>query len=280
MRWRRTASVAAILGVAAAGPALAAVPAAHNFNSRVGVTGLSYELIDLRPDDGIAPSVTFQSGVGNSFVELLYRGAFYNDSHSTALMPGGVLASRMLPGGAGVASIAQGSDGLGLLALGMGSRLGSKTGGTLTSYEASANAIGYGLNVLLSPGTEMRWTGGYSLQANADKWWGSMANQAARAELRIDHGGTFDTFSAVAYANPHLGRQSVSKAGEFSFSYVNTGTEAASYASGLTASTLGGYRNLGFESVPAVPEPSTYALMAAGLAVVGVVTRRRSAKAA
>jgi hypothetical protein len=273
----------ALAAASVATSALAATPAAHNFGSRASVTGLTYELIDLRPDDGIAAAATFLSGGVGSSVELLQHGQFFGGSHFTDSPTGASFSSYMLPGGNGSAAAAMASGGLSLFAMGSGSRVGGKSTGSLTSFEVAGGANGYGLNVMLSPGTEMRWTGSFLLEASADKWWGSRWSQSSGAQLDIYHGDAGDStpdslsFHVAAFANPHLGKQLRTESGTFTFSHVNAGSEWANYAASVNASTLGGYNSLRAElgGVSPIPEPSTYALFAAGLGAVGVVARRR-----
>lgn len=282
MGFTKTLTLAATLATA---PAFAAVPASHNFSSRVSVTGMSYELIDLRPDDGIAAAATFIDGMSATSVELMYGGKFAGENHFTTTPLSPSFSSHMAPGGSGAAAAAGMGTGLSLFAMGSGSRLGSKSRGALTAFEVSSWSTSHGLHVMLAPGTEMRWTGSFEMQASADKWWGSRWSQSAGAQLDIYHRAAGDpdpvgqTFYVAAFANPHLGEQQSQESGSFTFSHVNTGTDWANYTAAVRASTLGGYNSLRAEigGVAPIPEPSTYALMAAGLGAVGFVARRRKA---
>jgi hypothetical protein len=282
MKFTIKLTLAATLAAAATAPTFAAVPASHNFSSRVSVTGMSYELIDLQPDDGIAAAAMFLAGGSGTSIEMLQRGKFSGDSSHTNEILGSTFSSYMLPGGSGAAAAGMGGS-LTLFAMGMGSRLGGKSNGMLTSFEVLSGSNGYGLNVMLSPGTEMRWTGSFELMASADKWWGSRWSQSAGAQLSIYHGDLGDStpesqsFYVAAFANPTLGQQARKESGSFTFSHVNTGSEWASYAASVNATTMGGYNSLRAESmgVSPIPEPSTYALFAAGIGAVGFVARRR-----
>jgi hypothetical protein len=243
---------------------------------------MTYELIDLRPDDGIAAAATFLTGGVGTSVELLQRGKFSGDSYYTDAPGGASFASHLLAGGSGSAAAGMGRGGLALFAMGSGSRVGGKDAGSLTSYEVKSGASSYGLNVMLAPGTEMRWTGSFVLQASADKWWGSRWNQSAGAQLDIYHGDAGDStpeaqsFYLAAFANPRLGKQLSEQSGTFTFSHTNSGSEWASYAASVNASTMGGYNSLRAEAgVSPIPEPSTYALFAAGIGAVGFVAKRR-----
>lgn len=47
---------------------------------------------------------------------------------------------------------------------------------------------------------------------------------------------------------------------------------------GVTSGTLGGIYSGSIESIPAIPEPETYAMLLAGLGLMGAVVRRRSSR--
>lgn len=293
MRWRRrTASVVATL-VVAAGPALAAPPpAAHNFSSQVSVTGMRYELIDLNPGDGVGPSaeaVVHPGGPTSAGFATLEMGNRYGTVQrvsNTENPFGSAFVSALTSGGSAAAAVGHdASAGLGLFALGTGSTVGSKRDGVRTWFDARSNASGYGLQALVAPWTEMRWTGSFEALAMADRWWGTRMAQASEAVLHVfsgyagDSTPDFQTFSATAFANPWLGGQVDREAGTFTFSFYNNSDLAIRFSGGVIANVTGGFKPTFASAVAPIPEPSTYALFAAGLLAVGVVTRRRAGRA-
>jgi hypothetical protein len=282
----KTPLAAALLAVAASSPALAAPPPqVHTFSSSVSITGLNYELIDLNPNDGIAPSVEFLDGFGYTSLEIRNRYGAVDRSGLTRDMFGSTFASGMTQGGSAFAAVGYDSgSGVRLSAGGTGATVGSRTNGSRTSYDTFGEARAYGLQVMLSPGTEMRWSGSFEAMAFADRWWGTTAAQAASALVKVTSGlyGTTtpesQLFGAAAFANPQAGGQIDREAGAFGFSFTNGGTDWSRYSGSVIASATGGIRPLISGTVAPIPEPSTYALMAAGLGVIGMVSRRRQAK--
>jgi hypothetical protein len=88
-----------------------------------------------------------------------------------------------------------------------------------------------------------------------------------------DPGEVFVTKIARASSDPRSGAQFGHNEGTLTFGYTN----AADYTVGLRGSietAVRGKRMFTSEVSP-IPEPSTYALFAAGIGVVGVVARRR-----
>lgn len=278
-------SLAATLIAAAAFPTLAAPPkAVHTFSSNVSITGLGYELIDLNPGDGIDPSVWFltENAFGYSTLEILNHSGDVQRSGLTRDMYGSAMASGMMVGGGATTAVGYDSaSGVFLSAMGSGSTVGGRNNGAMTTYDAWSEARAYGLQVMLGAGTEMRWTGSFEAVATADRWWGTTAAQAASALVKITSGLYGDTtpdsqkFGAAAFANPQIGGQSDHEAGSFTFSLTNSGTDVGRYSASVIASATGGFRPLIAGAVAPIPEPSTYAMLAAGLGVVGFVSRRR-----
>lgn len=272
-----------LLAAALIAAALPALAENRYFSSSVSVTGMRYELIDLRPDDGIAPQVQFLGDLGAfTGIEMRNRFGSREVTDSTTDQFGAAFASAMMQGGGAFAAAKWGTNGLSLSAQGHGSKIGNKVNGVLTSFDVKAQAFGYGLQVMLSPGTEMRWTGSFEAQAMADRWWGTAATQSAGAQLQVYFGAaddstpTFLTYLASAFANPRLGAQSDREAGAFTFSHVNDSTEWGQYRAAVLGSAVGGTRlTPQIAGVSPIPEPSTYALMAAGLSAVCFVARRR-----
>lgn len=288
MRRRRRSALAAATLVVAAGPALAAPPAAHNFSSQVSVTGMRYELIDLMPGDGADPSaqvVAHPDGTmstGHTTLEIGNRYGTIQRSSGTKDPFGSAFVSALMPGGSAAAAVGyDASTGLALHALGTGSTVGTKRDGVRTWFDARSDASGYGLQALVAPWTEMRWTGSFEALAIADRWWGTRMAQASEAVLHVfsgyagDSTPDFQTFSATAFANPWLGGQVDREAGTFTFSFYNNSDLAIRFSGGVIANVTGGFKPTFASSVAPIPEPSTYAMFAAGLLAVGVVARRR-----
>jgi hypothetical protein len=261
---RRTALVAAALGVAA-GPALAA------YGSSLAITGLHYTLIDLAPDDGVAPSITFRDGLG-SFA----GGNFTSDPF------GSVSYGSTDRGGAVSASVRWQDGALGMFASGV--MAPEALGQRFAPYVTGASTFSHGLWSVLSPHTRIVWTADYKLDAwsTLDAGGDSFLRSVARVDAHFfsengDPGEVFVTRIARASSDPRGGAQFGHNEGVLSFVYTN----AADYTVGLRGEieTVVRGKRMFTSPVSPIPEPSTYALFAAGLAVVGVVTRRRAGKA-
>jgi hypothetical protein len=259
--------LAAAALAAATGPTWAA-----NFGSSAMLTGMRYELIDLRPGDGIAASAQFLVG-GTALDATLFGpgGARVIDGDSFFSAPG---ASRMVSvsqgGSYAASSISFNGRGPNL------SALGSTDGGAFDRYMANISTGGQGFNALLSPYTAIRWTGTYAL----DAWSSTSAlktpwRNGAGAELFMLGADSkrslfSDSNSVVARSNPTKGPSEAHEAGSFSFLLTNDTASNFNVGAMVWTKAYGGSL-----AIAAVPEPSTYALFAAGIGVVGVVARRR-----
>lgn len=267
------AHLTAALLAAAALPALAATP----FGGSASITGLRSYLVDLAPDDGIAPSASFFD-VSKSFsaqVELVGdRG--WESVYSSHTGGGTTSAMRSLArnGAQGAAATVAGFYG----APGLMTATGSATPGR--PFDAFNVSSEYHLAVELSANTALVFEGSYSLAAWAKQRAGAAGKFGSMASVSFGTADLgHDSYSAEASVNPALGKSFQQLAGDFSFAFRNEGAASRLMFGGISAWTSGGQTLIGSEVAP-IPEPGTYGLMLAGAGVVGIAVRRRKAASA
>ncbi len=291
---------------------LAATPAMAASTADVQVTGVSLQLIDLNPGDGIAPSVSFSGGAsrGESAISFTRPGSSGSEN---ATFTG--LAGAWSPGSVGVAggfgSAAASLSGGGMPTGSSLSATGSATAPTggfclpgdtgfnncfaaQAGFSASVQPTGFSSSFTLSPGTLMVLTVDATLNASATG--GGRTAQFNDFFFTNGDGASANLSLSVNGAGPTgSGLQSSSDSRFLSaFAFYDFGSgvfipDSESFSgqlgvsfTNLSSGTLEGSftMNLGVSGTAygdalLVPEPGAWALMLAGLAAVAGVARRR-----
>jgi PEP-CTERM motif len=278
--------------------ACTAIPAWADTAAFAELSNMHFKLIDLRPNDGVAPSITFfdspGSGAGISMQNAQGGSSYAAYSRAAAPFLPAFVAHGVGDVGARARVQGDGSP--------QGVRLVGRSFANASHPEASYASAGATLSQSpfmqfeLSPHTKLIWTAesrvsAYTSQTRwpADRSWdGSLVDSViARAAMRIgalDENG--DLTRAEGYNVGHALAQGLaatnwngdigevqlrSSAPELSLVFRNRSDEAFSGALYAYASAS--------SDTAAVPEPETYAMFLSGLAIVGWVTRRKRASA-
>jgi len=268
---------------------------AHADSTGAGaVTSVSYTLIDLNPNDGVTPSISFAAPSGDyvgPYLDGYVRASTPNADIYREYTHQGLAQTDTVTGGSSTAwstasSSATGAAGVGFSTLAVS---GSALSGVDISGVYHATADAPAAFFTLSANTEVVFTvtgwltGKTTLGGNPDT--GFVENGGAVLQLETS-GPSADGSStvydrqqgaAVAWytvaADGTVSGESQSWQGQLVSGYSNTTSAAVDgrFAALLSAS------GTSVVAAAVVPEPSTYALLLAGLAAVGGITRRRRA---
>jgi hypothetical protein len=246
---------------------LAAAPASAVMTTTAGLSALEYSLRDLRPQDTDAPSVTlsgFSSGSVFSAARDIASGrrdAWFTDAvHGYGDWSASVYPD---PPSSRVEGHAIWEDNFfWTYGVGFADLLGPRSSAVISREKTS-----FGFE--LSPHTAIDWSIYYILDVRADRDAQATREDMAYAKVVVDAGGR-QTLRIEAYANPDLGSDFVRREGVFTFSFVNDSDTNRSYQDNRFLAVSG------VRPAALVPEPSTCALMLAGLGTVTLAARRRA----
>lgn len=298
---------------AACALAFSATSAMAASSASASITSLNFTLIDLAPQDGIAPSFSFSDVNGRTFLAAKVEEGLENEGHSRVRV--GTFASdgqflTNLPDASAQAK----ADGYLLSAKGSAS-------GFQTRYEATASTgnnytySGGPLNLTVSANTILLIDAHVSLTASAtnpnacttDYYACSVENAYAAANLSLTYTHSPDYLNVPTYSSNVSTSLQAQARGEYTEGYYDRNPVTGMYEyveettpkleqtkslnevlnvtftnstalsqSGLFGMSLNVYgRAMTASAGPSsVPEPSTYASLLAGLGALGVVRRR------
>lgn len=251
-----------------------AMPTVAAIGSSASLTGLRYELVDLDPNDGITPSVRF---TGISDAKARASGGFCDvGSNCIWTMGDFTRAAYASITRSEISSAFAAVSPAGLFAGGTFDNAFDTPSGRDDVYESLAGYRGVEGKPMfvLSAHSGLRITGQYTLEAWSDplrdpeprlrsteRSWASVFFRSRfidGPEPRREVQAMADWLSEPDYAH-ETGEISVLMRNDFDHQ----------------ATLWGRWGVLAHGWVPGIPEPSTYALMGLGLAVVGMAARRR-----
>jgi hypothetical protein len=235
--------LAACLCLAFASPAALA-----DASASASISDIRYQLIDLDPNDGILPEITFAGGSESASISLYaWEGNSNLGGYKTLDSAGSIDITRSFANVA--ASTAQNALSSAIFL--------QVPGGPASSANASSYAI---RNFTLSPNTGLIWSAIGNLAAVAP---GVGASVRVFGTLSDTEGSQIESRRFSLDYNTWGGGDSVNLSG-----YLFTDDQALSGNLSVSTSVFG--------VANSVPEPSTWGMLFAGLAVVGARRRRRS----
>lgn len=271
----KLAVIPALLGFALSSPAVFAATAPHA-EATFDWSAVTFTLFDLTPADSLSPTVTWSGQHGNTSSSA----SSYDNMHSSSVSESYVApnATSVVTSNS-VTSYASGVSTYDNQALSVVSSadlaLAPTTGysygssGASASFSASFKLSGAGVMVVSVPYL-LSVTGGGVYNWNNY----SYANANINSSFRASDGSFSGSESAnKSFRSYYDGNKTYS--GIYTFSVANPNDLI--FTSGSLSASLS---SNAYTSVAAVPEPETYAMMLAGLGMIGSVMRRRTRRSA
>ncbi len=251
--------------LAAAALAMAAGPALADYGASASLTGITFELVDLRPDDGIAPSANIVVG-GRGVTSHIFglNGCGPHCHTAVGAFDEPLMVSESFAGATVFASV----SGAGMVASASG-KPGPNAAKQSGAFSFMSFSGGGEPNFFVGPHTGVRMTGTYAVDAWVDAAPGSPTEFAGAHVVARAWGQSVDFTERVQVStDPAGGPLHANGAGQFSFTFENARDHGRGMTGGIFVTATG-------RPVLPVPEPSTYALFATGLGLIGVVAKRR-----
>jgi hypothetical protein len=240
-----------LLGAMALG-ALTLAGSAYAAGVQTAVNNYGYKLIDLAPNDGIAPSISFTSTFSQTFIDFCNCGTdqasdFGFDFPSTVQVQGNI-------DGVDAGSSISPSQYM--------ARASASVAGATGQVKSTSD-----VSFTLSANTKLVFYG--TLNSNYSNSAGESGSVSGSASMNL-YDGSFNKLSGFEHSFSHgLSDPHAPYSEYFEIEYSNSGANEF-------AGNLGISSNVGIAVSP-VPEPSTYAMLAAGLAFLGFMRKRRKA---
>jgi hypothetical protein len=262
----KSLSLVALLAAAAFTPAAFGQSA----NSTVTLTNFHYTLTDLTPDDGLAPSATF------TFKNTLFVRGSDVSTNRQALSNNDVATRNVAMSAPAYNVSASTTAGTGLQHLNGASALVSGSA-TLTGTQYSnylSTAMIYDGSFTLAPGTKITFYADVHAFASSDNGTTSEFNYAQASGWfngYDDRNVVYDSVQAYARHMDDFGLKTEDKTKTLEISFTNYDSTALHGLLRVGAEVNG----IATNTIPAIPEPSTYAMFLAGLGLIGFAKRRR-----
>lgn len=242
-----------LVALASSAALLAAAPAAaQTTTSFAHLSGLNYDLIDMNLEDGITAAITFAK-------PSTYFQGYITDSTGTNL-------AQLGEGNILTASTASSAVSASIIGDNMVDATFS-AGGATNNNEKYASLVRLAVSFTLTANTQVLFFANSSLGSSFDK----STDATATAGTYFDIVQTLPTSSVSSHIIDMNGTLDKELQAEF----IN-----ASSASAQRILVAAAFAQGAGPSVSPVPEPETYAMLLAGLGLVGAAARRRKVKAA
>ena len=241
-------------------------------SANANVSNFGFTLIDLDTSDDITPALSFYNVVGSSNNSFIFdRGSDYFSG----------AANRSVRQWKNYQTSLLIDDELGKTSAGVLGDSFFAQGDLVNSSNANFNAEQHlSAGFTLTPHTKLVMFGtlfGSAINPGNGDYWYNYAKSGSEVSLgdQYDDNRSF----ASGQATTQSGDNEQYYESDFSMSYVNRGSNSIYGALSVhTFATARDYGNLANGSIPAVPEPETYAMLLSGLALMGVLARRRASK--